>query len=183
MRGRCQTNRLFRAHLGLAVFLGSYLGALTSSHAAPLQAPMLTETSMFMPFVYPVMGPRLSSDFGMRKHPLKKVRRHHHGIDLAAPIDAPIRAIAPGRVMYADPWGGYGKFVVIDHGEGLTSHYGHCNVLKVQPGQTVRAGDIIGTVGSSGASTGPHLHFEVRRDGKPTDPEKLLPGLASLAEG
>jgi murein DD-endopeptidase MepM/ murein hydrolase activator NlpD len=125
----------------------------------------------------------MSSDFGVRKHPLKKVRRHHDGIDLAAPVGAPIRAIADGQVMYADPHGGYGKYIVIRHTNGFTSHYGHCDKMEVVPGASVVAGQIIGTVGSSGISTGPHLHFEIRRNGDAQDPEKYLPGLADQAAG
>lgn len=134
-------------------------------------------------FVYPVMGPRMSSDFGTRKHPVRKVRRHHDGIDLAAPIGAPIRAIAQGRVMFADPHGGYGKYIVVQHDDGFTSHYGHCDKLEVVPGQRVVAGEIIGTVGSSGVSTGPHLHFEIRRNGEPHHPETYLPGLDDQSAG
>ena len=136
-----------------------------------------------MSLVYPVMGPRMSGDFGMRKHPIKKRHHHHHGIDLAAPMGAPIRSIAAGQVIYADPFGGYGKIVVVRHASGLTSHYGHCAELNVQIGDRVAAGDIIGTVGSTGLSTGPHLHFEIRIDGKPQNPERYLPGLDSPAEG
>lgn len=153
------------------------------AHAAPVQpGPMVLATSR-MAFVYPVMGPRMSSDFGVRRHPVKKVRRHHDGIDLAAPIGAPIRAIADGQVMYADPHGGYGKYIVVRHLNGFTSHYGHCDTMDVAPGAKVAAGQIIGTVGSSGVSTGPHLHFEIRREGEAQDPEKYLPGLADEAAG
>jgi murein DD-endopeptidase MepM/ murein hydrolase activator NlpD len=134
-------------------------------------------------FVYPVMGPRMSSDFGVRRHPIKKIRRHHDGIDLAAPIGAPIRSIMDGQVMYADPHGGYGKYIVVRHVNGFTSHYGHCDTMDVAPGAKVAAGQILGTVGSSGVSTGPHLHFEIRRDGDAQDPEKYLPGLADEAAG
>jgi murein DD-endopeptidase MepM/ murein hydrolase activator NlpD len=134
-------------------------------------------------FVYPVMGPRMSSDYGLRKHPVKKVTRHHHGMDLAAPLGAPIRAISDGQVMYADPHGGYGKLIAIKHADGFSSHYGHCKTMTVTPGQKVKAGDIIGTVGSTGISTGPHLHFEIRYRGEPRDPETFLPGIAELANG
>jgi murein DD-endopeptidase MepM/ murein hydrolase activator NlpD len=135
-------------------------------------------------FVYPLMGPRESSDYGVRKHPIKRDLRHHHdGIDLAAPSGAIIRSIAAGRVMYSDPFGGYGNLVVIKHESGLTSHYGHCQTLKVRVGQVVRAGDIIATVGSTGRSTGPHLHFEIRKNGEPQHPERLLPGLADPTQG
>jgi murein DD-endopeptidase MepM/ murein hydrolase activator NlpD len=125
----------------------------------------------------------MSSDFGLRNHPIKKRQQHHHGIDLAAPMGAPIRAIAAGRVVYADPFGGYGKIVVVRHASGLTSHYGHCSGLSVKIGDNVAAGDIIGAVGSTGLSTGPHLHFEIRIDGVPQNPERYLPGLDSPAEG
>lgn len=135
-------------------------------------------------FVYPLMGPRTSSDYGTRRHPIrKKVRQHHDGIDLAAPTGSTIRSIASGYVIYADPLGGYGNLVVIRHSTGLTSHYGHCNQLGVKIGQRVNAGDVIATVGSTGLSTGPHLHFEIRRNGEPEHPERYLPGLAEAAEG
>jgi murein DD-endopeptidase MepM/ murein hydrolase activator NlpD len=134
-------------------------------------------------FVYPVMGPRMSSDYGIRKHPIRKVRRHHDGIDLAAPVGAPIRAIAQGQVMYADPHGGYGRYIVVKHADGYTSHYGHCDKVEVSPGQRVAAGEILGTVGNSGVSTGPHLHFEIRRNGTPQNPEALLPGLDEQSAG
>jgi len=135
-------------------------------------------------FVYPLMGTRTSSDFGTRRHPvIKRHRRHHDGIDLAAPTGSIIRSIASGRVIYADPWGGYGNLIVVQHDNGLTSHYGHCHTSSVRVGQSVHAGDIIGTVGSTGLSTGPHLHFEIRSHGKPEHPERYLPGLATPAEG
>jgi murein DD-endopeptidase MepM/ murein hydrolase activator NlpD len=146
-------------------------------------APRMLASERADAYVYPVMGPRLSSSYGKRRHPVKKVTQHHHGIDLAAPAGAPIRAIADGQVMFADPYAGYGKLVVLQHSNGLTSHYGHCAKLSVQPGAHVRAGDIIGTVGSTGISTGPHLHFELRKDGSTLNPEKLLPGLADGSEG
>ena len=134
--------------------------------------------------VYPVMGPRKSSDYGVRSHPKLKTKRHHHGVDLAAPEGSPIRAISSGVVIFADPWGGYGNLVVLKHSDGATtSHYGHCKTLKVKTGQRVMAGKVIATVGSTGISTGPHLHFEVRVWGKPDNPEKFLPGLAEESAG
>lgn len=168
----------------LIVCLSTFL--LPASHgqaASPDPVAPVIQASSISTFVYPLMGSRLSSDYGKRKHPVRKVSQHHHGIDLAAPKDAPIRAIADGIVMYADPFGGYGKLVVIQHSNGLTSHYGHCSRITVQPGRRVRAGDIIGSVGSTGISTGPHLHFELRKSGTPVNPEKILPGLAEVAQG
>jgi murein DD-endopeptidase MepM/ murein hydrolase activator NlpD len=85
--------------------------------------------------------------------------------------------------MYSDPHGGYGNLVVIEHAKGITSHYGHCDTLKVRLGQRVKAGEIIATVGNTGISTGAHLHFEIRREGKPQDPERYLPGLGLPSQG
>jgi murein DD-endopeptidase MepM/ murein hydrolase activator NlpD len=167
------------AALLLAVSSSPCLSFAVPSSSAPT---MLASTGQET-FVYPLMGPRLSSDYGNRRHPIKRVTQHHHGIDLAAPAGAPIRAIADGRVMFADPYAGYGKLVVVQHKNGLTSHYGHCSRIAVQPGAFVRAGDIIGMVGSTGISTGPHLHFELRKEGSPVNPERVLPGLADAAQG
>jgi len=156
----------------------------TLVYATPTKATeALQAISTKSTFVYPVMGPRKSGNFGARKHPIKRVHQHHHGIDLAAPQGTPIRSIADGQVIFADPYAGYGKLVVVKHSSGLTSHYGHCAAFKVQPGATVRAGDILATVGSTGISTGPHLHFELRKGGIPLNPEQILPGLASASEG
>lgn len=133
--------------------------------------------------VYPLMGTRISSDFGVRKHPVLKKVKHHGGIDLAAPHRAPIRAVKEGTVVFADPYGGYGKLVVISHADGLTTHYGHCDSISVRTGQHIRAGQVLGTVGSTGRVTGPHLHFEIRKNGTPIDPETMIPNLATSAEG
>jgi murein DD-endopeptidase MepM/ murein hydrolase activator NlpD len=133
-------------------------------------------------FVYPVMAPRRSSDFGKRVHPIRKAVRHHNGVDLAAPTGAPIRSVADGLVVFADSYAKYGNLVTIQHTGGLTTLYGHCEKISVQPGQTVRAGQIIGTVGNTGGSTGPHLHFETRINGKPHDPDKFIPALTDPVE-
>lgn len=134
-------------------------------------------------FVYPIMAPRLSSTFGNRRHPIRKVVRHHDGVDLAAPMGAPIRVIAKGFVVFADTYGSYGKLIVIRHQDGITSHYGHCSEISVTTGQQVSAGQIIGRVGETGGATGPHLHFEIRSNGKPFDPKRLIPNLTSRAAG
>ncbi len=134
-------------------------------------------------FVYPLMSPRVSSGYGKRKHPIFKVSRHHHGIDLAAPAGTPVRAIQGGIVIFADPYEGYGNFITIKHTNGMTSHYGHLEKFKIKPGQRIKSGQIIATVGSTGISTGPHLHFEIRLNGEVQDPERFIPGLALQAEG
>lgn len=134
-------------------------------------------------FVYPLMAPRLSSAYGERIHPIRRFSHNHQGIDLAAPPGSPIRAIAGGTVVFADPYQGYGNLVVVRHNLRMTSHYAHCQRIAVNPGQQVQAGQIIAYVGSTGTSTGPHLHFEVRVNGKPVNPERFIPGLASEADG
>lgn len=134
-------------------------------------------------YVYPLMGPRLSSEYGSRQHPIYKSKKHHEGVDLAAPDGAPIRSIQSGVVVFADTYAGYGKLIVVRHASGLTSHYGHCSVIHARPGQKVLAGEIIGLVGSTGKVTGAHLHFEIRMGGRSQDPETFLPGLASNAAG
>ena len=164
----------------LLILVGA-LAALVGAIGFPADKPQTNIIPTAL--VYPVMAPRMSSGYGMRIHPIRRFSAQHHGIDLAAPFNTPIRAVSSGRVVFADPYAGYGKYIVVAHGTRLTSHYGHCNSIKVQPGQVVKAGQIIGYVGSSGLSTGPHLHFEIRIDGGPQDPEKFIPGLADEAEG
>lgn len=168
--------------LGTLVISATQLCTSPWAYAVPLASQMhkLQGTS----FVYPLMGTRTSSDFGKRKHPLRsQVRQHHHGVDLAAPVGSTIRSIAEGHVIFSELFGGYGNLVVIKHAHGLSSHYGHCDTIVVKVGQRVTAGEIIGTVGSTGRSTGPHLHFEIRRDGEPEHPERYLPGLSVPAQG
>jgi murein DD-endopeptidase MepM/ murein hydrolase activator NlpD len=101
----------------------------------------------------------------------------HSGIDLAAPAGTEVRAAAPGRVHVRRTAGGYGLHVVIDHAGETQSLYGHLSAVQVEAGAWVNAGDVIGQVGSSGNSTGPHLHFEIRALGLPVDPRVLLPAL------
>lgn len=133
--------------------------------------------------VHPVMSPRLSSGFGFRHHPVLKYVKHHSGIDLAAPNGSPIRAIEEGTVVFADPFQSYGNLIVVQHPSGMTSHYGHCAKISVRTGQRVKAGEIIGEVGSTGRVTGAHLHLEIRLNGVPQDPDRYLPGLTEEAEG
>ncbi len=98
----------------------------------------------------------------------------HDGLDIACPYGEDIKAAANGKVTFADRKSGYGRTVMIDHGHGLTTVYGHASKLLVKAGQTVKKGDVIAKVGSSGRSTGPHLHFEIRLYGSPVDPLKYL---------
>ena len=122
----------------------------------------------------PLRGARLTSPFGLRVHPIYGTVRLHTGLDLAAPLGTPVKAAADAVVVSAAAHGGYGLAVVLDHGGALATLYGHLSRLDVQPGDVVRRGDRIGLVGSTGASTGPHLHFEVRVSGSPVDPTPYL---------
>ena len=121
----------------------------------------------------PVPGP-ITSGFGPRYHPILHYTRMHTGADMRAASGTPIHACRAGVVVIAGSQGGYGNAVVIDHGGGMATLYGHQSRLAVSEGETVSAGQIIGYVGSTGMSTGPHLHFEVRLSGNPVDPSLYL---------
>ena len=120
-------------------------------------------------FLQPVNG-RMSSGFGYRIHPIRRTRRMHTGLDIAAPGGTPIKAAGDGKVITSAYLNGYGNTVVIDHGGGVSTLYGHCSRLHVRVGQMVKRGDRIAAVGSTGLSTGNHLHWEVRINGKPVNP-------------
>ncbi|NND85281.1 MAG: peptidoglycan DD-metalloendopeptidase family protein [Acidimicrobiia bacterium] len=116
----------------------------------------------------------LTSAFGYRTHPISGVRKLHTGVDYGAGSGTPIYAANRGRVIYSGWYGGYGNTIIIDHGGGLTTLYAHQSRLRVSSGQEVALGDRIGDVGTTGYSTGPHLHFETRENGIPVDPRKYL---------
>lgn len=124
--------------------------------------------------VFPADGP-ISSRFGRRLHPIFHTWRMHTGVDIGAGYGAPVRAAAAGQVVVAGEISGYGNAIVVDHGNGLATLYGHLSRFGVHQGQRVGAGDTIGAVGNTGNSTGPHLHFEVRVNGTPVDPLPYLP--------
>ena len=113
---------------------------------------------------------RISSPFGFRIHPKLGYRRMHTGMDFAASYGSPIRAADSGTVIFAGWYGGYGYAVIINHGKGITTLYGHSSKLYVSAGEAVKRGQAIAAIGSTGLSTGPHLHFEVRKNGKPVNP-------------
>lgn len=136
--------------------------------------PGFAPQKVAIPSLVPVEGVKLTSDFGMRWHPVLGGRRQHKGIDLAAPIGTPIRAAADGVVGRADWFAGYGLYVSLEHGGQIETRYGHMSRLNVAAGQAVRKGDIIGYVGSTGRSTGPHLHYEVRVAGEAVNPMPYL---------
>lgn len=125
------------------------------------------------PFVRPVPGP-ITSPFGMRVHPILGYARMHTGLDFSAPYGQGIVASSSGTVIMATYFGGYGNTVVIDHGGGVATLYAHQSSFAVSSGQAVSAGDVVGYVGSTGLSTGAHLHFEIRINGNPVDPVPYL---------
>lgn len=145
---------------------GSFAGMVNSLTASAGSPPAA--------LAWPLQG-TITSPFGERKNPLGPGEDFHPGIDIAADSGTPIAAAAPGRVISAGPDAGYGNLVVVDDGNGVTTRYAHCSQILVRPGQLVNTGDTLATVGSTGASTGPHLHFEVRVDDKPIDPMGVLP--------
>ncbi len=124
-------------------------------------------------FSYPIRG-RLTSPFGYRRHPMFKVVSFHSGVDLAAPNGTPIMASDSGRVIFNGWYGGYGKVVIVDHGMDYSTLYAHLSRINASRGQTVLKGQVVGYEGQTGYSTGPHLHFEVRKSGRPQNPLNYL---------
>ena len=127
-----------------------------------------------VPLIAPLDQYYLSSRFGRRKDPINGRWAMHRGVDLAAHYKSPVSATAPGTVTYAGRMSRYGRLVEIDHGHGLVTRYAHLAKVLVKKGQTVKIGDKIGLLGSSGRSTGPHVHYEVRYKGRPLNPRKFL---------
>ncbi len=167
--------------LGLAEIIARDLGADDASGPAAAQAHKQVRglrayganARHIEAWLTPVDG-RVSSPYGMRQLSDEAHARMHKGMDFAAPAGTPIHAARDGVVEFAGTRGGYGNTVVVDHGDGTKSLYAHASALLVEKGERVRKGAEIAQVGSTGRSTGPHLHFEVRRDGEPVDPASLL---------
>ncbi len=126
------------------------------------------------PSIWPLKG-WITSGFGKRASPLTGEPGKHFGVDIANEVGSPIRAAADGLVTYSGWETGYGRVVVIEHGYGFSTRYGHCSRIDVKVGDEVKRGQIISYVGSTGRSTGSHVHYEVRIHGIPVDPEKYLP--------
>src|SRR5690606_1638468 len=118
---------------------------------------------------------RISSPFGERMHPILKEKRFHSGLDIAVPSGTDVLAADRGKVLISGWNAGYGYFIAIDHGNGISTAYAHNSRLLVKEGELVAQGQVIAKSGSTGLSTGPHLHFEVRKDGTPVDPVAYLP--------
>jgi len=139
------------------------------------QVDRLTRALATVPVRKPVTGEiDTTSGFGMRVDPFLHVPAMHTGLDFRGDTGEAIRATAAGTVTHTGWSGGYGKMVEIDHGNGLSTRYGHLSEIGVQAGQKIRIGDVIGRLGSTGRSTGPHMHYETRVDGEAVDPERFL---------
>lgn len=131
---------------------------------------MLASIPAILPVSLKNKSTRFSSSFGYRIHPIYKTVKLHAGMDFSGPIGTPIYATGNGKVVYAEIHQGYGKCVLIDHGFSYQTLYAHMNKYNVRTGQTVKRGDIIGYMGNTGMSTGPHIHYEVKKNGIPVDP-------------
>lgn len=157
--------KLARGGLGLAARL---LPDLDGGHpAAPSRRPD-------SPFISPLDG-RLSSGFGRRRDPIDGDQRQHNGVDLAAPLGTPVGAIGAGTVVEVGRSAGAGNFVRVKHSDGFESRYNHLQSFAVVDGQAIAQGQQLGAVGSTGRSTGPHLHLELRQDGARLDPSDWIP--------
>ena len=148
------------------------------------QVDKLTRTLSLVPYRKPVIGNvEFSSGFGVRSDPFLGRPAMHTGLDFRASMGDPVRATANGKVVNAGWSGGYGRMVEIDHGNGLSTRYGHLSEIGVKIGQQISIGQVIGAVGSTGRSTGPHLHYETRIDGDAVDPQKFLRAGVRLSQG
>jgi peptidoglycan hydrolase FlgJ len=128
------------------------------------------------------MAGRVSSRFGLRKDPFTGVLKNHGGVDIAVPEGSEIKAAAPGTVVFAGQRGGYGNLVVVDHGGGVTTYYGHNSKNLVKEGDTISRGEAVALVGHTGRATGPHVHFEVRKDGQRVNPSFALSSLNKFSK-
>ena len=154
---------------------GTFERQLFRIKVARSQVDRLTRSLAALPVRKPLAGELdYSSGFGVRMDPFTRSPAMHTGLDMHSETGEPVRATANGTVTAAGWSGGYGKSVDIDHGNGFSTRYGHLSAIGVQVGQTVKIGQIIGKVGTTGRSTGPHLHYETRIDGDAVDPQKFL---------
>jgi murein DD-endopeptidase MepM/ murein hydrolase activator NlpD len=160
---------------GLSLADAMFYNRLSQTQARVAEMVYYEDIVSSLPLGIPVGVPyRLTSNYGVRVDPFNKRPGWHNGIDMAAYHAAPIVAAGPGVVSYAGPRAGYGRLVEVDHGHGFKSRYGHLSGTTVKKGDTVEVGDLVGKMGTTGRSTGDHLHFEVWFNGKPYDPIKFL---------
>src|SRR6476660_5602188 len=148
------------------------------------QVERLGRTLALVPYRKPVIGEvEFTSGFGVRNDPLLGRPGMHTGLDFRAATGDPVRATANGKVVSSGWTGGYGRMIEVDHGNGLSTRYGHLSEINVKVGEIVKIGQVIGLVGSTGRSTGPHLHYETRIDGEAVDPQKFLRAGVRLSAG
>ena len=165
-------------------------GFVSSSSVSGFANTTFAPTKVSIPSRNPLDGAAMTSGFGMRTHPVLGGRRGHRGIDLAMPTGTPVYATADGVISKADWFSSYGLYISIEHGGKIQTRYGHLSRLNVASGQPVKKGDLIGYVGSTGRSTGPHLHYEVRIAGIAVNPvpymngnSRVLPATTETAMG
>jgi murein DD-endopeptidase MepM/ murein hydrolase activator NlpD len=152
-------------------------------NVARAQVERLNHALVAVPIRKPLAGDlETTSGFGVRMDPFYRSPAMHTGLDFRGSTGEPVRATAAGKVVTAGWNGGYGKMVEIDHGNGLSTRYGHLSVIDVEEGQSVRVGQVVGKIGSTGRSTGPHLHYETRVDGDAVDPQKFLRAAIRLGD-
>jgi murein DD-endopeptidase MepM/ murein hydrolase activator NlpD len=140
-----------------------------------------SKSSVAVPSINPVEAMRMTSQFGYRTDPFQGRRKNHKGLDIAGPIGTPIYATADGIVGRAQWVRGYGKYIELEHGNAIQTRYGHLSAMNVYSGQRVRKGDVIGFMGSTGRSTGSHLHYEVRIAGEPVNPKGFLEPVTNVS--
>jgi murein DD-endopeptidase MepM/ murein hydrolase activator NlpD len=164
--------------------LAEYNYLRTTNLTRPGRTIMSRADLNVLPGTWPVTGP-LMAGFGQRMDPFSGESAHHSGLDISAPTGTPVKAAADGVVVSAGWNGGYGRCVIIDHGNGFQTWYGHLSKIDVMEGEEIRQGEILGKVGMTGRATGPHLHYEVRIHATPVNPYRFLshaaPGLSASA--
>ncbi|MBU2915329.1 M23 family metallopeptidase [Reichenbachiella agariperforans] len=148
---------------------------LTSSLAASIFCYVFNVSITDRPSMHPIAPETvITSSFGLRVDPISKTKKPHHGIDFKSPSGTPIKASGDGVILFAEPDGFYGNKVIIQHDKEYQSIYAHLGKIMVETGQTIKKGEIIGTVGNTGRTTAPHLHFEITQNGKHVDPAAYL---------
>ena len=168
----------------LAADAGPFERQLYRINITRAQMERLNRTLALVPYRKPVIGEvEFTSGFGIRTDPFLGRPAMHTGLDFRASMGDPVRATANGKVASSGWAGGYGRMVEIDHGNGLSTRYGHLSEISVKVGDIVKIGQVIGAVGSTGRSTGPHLHYETRIDGEAVDPQKFLRAGVRLSAG
>ena len=158
--------------VGEKIYLTSGQAPARSSKSTTVSRPSSSPT--LRSFRKPLNSIHVNSRYGTRVHPVSRKRTTHHGVDLRASMNTPVYSPASGVVTYSGWMNGYGKIVIIDHGGGYTTRYAHLNRWIVSKGTKVKKGQLIAKTGNTGISTGPHLHYEIRKNGSSIDPTSTL---------